>query len=47
MDGFLTLLVILSIVMKIVGKSKKKSAKTTKAAPKMEEVFSWACKPNE
>lgn len=41
MDGFLTLLVILSIVMKIVGKNKKKSAKTTKAAPKMEEVFSW------
>lgn len=41
MDGFLTLLVILGVVFKLVGKSKKINAKTTKAAPKAEEVFSW------
>ena len=41
MDGLLTLLVILSVVFKIFGKSKKKATTASKAAPKMDEAFSW------
>lgn len=41
MDGLITILIILSLVFKIFGKSKNKNAKTSKTAPKMEEVFSW------
>ncbi|MBE5794448.1 MAG: hypothetical protein E7323_07190 [Clostridiales bacterium] len=41
MDGLITLLIILSVVFKIFGKSKKKATTASKAAPKMEEVFSW------